>query len=310
MPNKNINSPHDKVFKAFLTTPQTARDFLDIYLPERFKSQCDLSTLELQPESFLEEDFQAYYSDVLYSLKTRAGKGYVYALVEHQSSLDENMAFRLINYTIKVMKRHLDSREKKLPLVVPLLFYHGKVSPYPYSMNWFDCFQEPDLAKQLYNQPFPLVDITVIPDNEIMGHKRVALLELVQKHIRIRDIMELTKPLVTLLLNGYTTEKQVKSLITYLIQQGETESVTTLLDTLANQVPEHEGTIMTIAEQLRQEGHQKGHQKGRQEGERQGRQKVARKMLASGLNLEMICEMTGLTESELEDRHLFLDDKM
>ncbi len=305
MTNKNINSPHDKIFKTFLTTPQTARDFLDIYLPERFKSQCDLSTLTLQSESFLDEHLQAYYSDVLYSLQTSSGKGYVYALIEHQSSPDKNMAFRLMYYAIKVMKHHLDSGKKQLPLVVPLLFYHGKVSPYPYSMNWFDCFQKSDFAKQLYTQPFPLIDVTVIPDKEIMKHKRIALLELVQKHIHIRDIMELVKPLVTLLLNGYTTEKQLKSLMTYLIQQGETKSVTTLLDTLANQVPEHEGTIMTIAEQLRQEGHQKG----RQEGERQGRQKVAQKMLASGLSLEVICEMTGLTESELEERHFFLDDQ-
>ncbi len=299
MTNKNITAPHDKVFKAFLAVPQTARDFLDIYLPESFKSQCDLSTLALQPESLLDDDLKARYSDILYSLQTMSGKGYVYCLIEHQSSPDENMAFRLMHYAIKVMQRHLDSKEKSLPLVVPMLFYHGKTSPYPYSMDWFDNFQDPTQARQLYNQPFQLIDLTVIPDEEIMNHKSVALLELVQKHIRVRDIMELIKPLVTLLLKRYTTEKQVKSLMKYLIQVGESKSVATLLDRLADQVPEYEGTIMTIAEQLRRQGEQRGMEQGLQQGLQQGRQEVARKMIASGLDAKMICEMTGLTKSEL-----------
>ncbi|EEP0947509.1 Rpn family recombination-promoting nuclease/putative transposase [Salmonella enterica] len=33
-------------------------------------------------------------------------------------------------------------------------------------------------------QRHPLVDMTVVPDDEIMRHRRVALLELIQKHIR------------------------------------------------------------------------------------------------------------------------------
>ncbi len=48
---------------------------------------------------------------------------------------------------------------------------------------------------------------------------------------------------------------------------------------------------MTIAEQLRRQGEQRGMELGRRE--------VARKMIASGLDAKMICEMTGLTKSEL-----------
>ncbi len=303
MSNKTVNSPHDKIFKTFLTVPQTAREFLDIYLPQSLKSQCDLSSLQLQPESLIEEDLQTRYSDVLYSLKTTSGQGYVYCLIEHQSSPDKNMAFRLMQYAIKVMQRHLESgKEKTLPLVVPMLFYHGKRSPYPYSMDWFDCFQQATLARQLYSQPFLLTDITVIPDEEIMNHKGVALLELVQKHIRVRDVMELVDTLVTLLLKGYTTEKQTKGLMEYLIQTGETESVSELLNNLSNQVPEHEGMIMTIAEQLQRQGEERGVERGLQQGLLQGRQEtqqIIQKMLESGLDAVTICELTGLTESKL-----------
>ncbi len=56
--------------------------------------------------------------------------GYVYALIEHQSSPDKHMAFRLMRYAIDAMQHHLDAGHDKLPLVIPMLFYHGMVTPY------------------------------------------------------------------------------------------------------------------------------------------------------------------------------------
>ena len=199
MKKKAAPTPHDAVFKQFLTHPETARDFLDIHLPRALHKICDLNTLRLESGSFIEETMRAYYSDILYSLTTRAGTGYIYALIEHQSSPDRHMAFRLMRYAIAAMQRHLDAGHDELPLVIPVLFYHGLVSPWPYSMRWLDDFTLPSLAEWFYNSPFPLVDITVIPDSEIMQHRRVSLLELLQKHIRLRDLNELTDKLIILI---------------------------------------------------------------------------------------------------------------
>lgn len=87
---------------------------------------CDLSTLKLESGSFVEDDLRQYFSDVLYSLKTTAGDGYIHVLVEHQSTPDKHMAFRLIRYAVAAMQRHLEAGHKKLPLVIPVLFYTGK----------------------------------------------------------------------------------------------------------------------------------------------------------------------------------------
>lgn len=298
---------HDAVFKQFLTHPETARDFLDIHLPTALRKLCDLNTLQLASGSFIEDDLRPYYSDVLYSLKAGNGDGYVYCLIEHQSTPDKHMAFRLMRYAIAAMQRHLDAGHKTLPLVIPVLFYQGKVSPYPYSMSWLDEFETPQYARTLYGENFPLVDITIIPDDEIMQHRRMAILELLQKHIRQRDLTELLDQLTTLLLGGNTTQEQLISVINYMLQAGESRDPAALINTLASRVPQHEETLMTIAEQLRLEGEQRGiqkglqlgEQKGRQEGERQAALKIARTMLASGLDRAMVMQMTGLTEAEL-----------
>ncbi|PMM48761.1 Rpn family recombination-promoting nuclease/putative transposase, partial [Vibrio splendidus] len=263
---KTTPTPHDALFKQFMTHPETAQDLLDIHLPTELRDICDLTTLKLESGSFIEESLRPYYSDVLYSLKTSQGEGYVYALIEHQSRPDKHMAFRLMRYAIAAMQQHIEAGHNHLPLVIPLQFYHGKVSPYPYEMNWLKGFANPEQAKGLYTQDFPLVDVTVISDDDIMQHRRIALLELVQKHARHRDIMDFLEPLVTLLLTDYTTDKQVQSLMSYLLQVGETNNLEALITSLASSVPKHEETLMTIAEQLRQQGEQRGELRGRQEG--------------------------------------------
>ncbi|WP_188052760.1 Rpn family recombination-promoting nuclease/putative transposase [Vibrio harveyi] len=307
MQMKTPTSIHDGLFKSFLTVPETAKDFLNIHLPEHIKQICNLDTLQLQSGSFLEGELVPYYSDVLYSMETESGVGYVYALIEHQSSPDKHMGFRMMRYAIAAMKQHLDAGNNTLPLVVPLLFYHGKTSPYPYSTNWLDEFENPEIAKALYSQDFPLVDVTVIPDDEIIQHKRVALLELVQKHVRQRDLLDFTDTLVTLLLERLITTNQLDSLVEYLLRVGETSDLEGLMRTLAQQVPEHEERFMTVAEQLEARGREQGLEQGRQEGEAFGRQEgqqeakltIAKRMLAAGLDKSLISETTGLSEKEL-----------
>ncbi|WP_154930273.1 Rpn family recombination-promoting nuclease/putative transposase [Klebsiella grimontii] len=105
-------TPHDAIFRQMLTQKEVARDFLQLYLPAPFLSICDLNTLQLASGSFIEEDLRSSDSDILYSLQTRHGAGYIYALIEHQSSPDKLMAFRLIRYMLQA-----GSTEKPGPLI-------------------------------------------------------------------------------------------------------------------------------------------------------------------------------------------------
>ncbi|MEX2942815.1 Rpn family recombination-promoting nuclease/putative transposase [Serratia fonticola] len=300
----NTPTPHDATFRQFLTQPEVARDFMELHLPAELRAICDLNTLKLESGSFVEDNLRQYFSDVLYSLKTTAGDdGYVHVLIEHQSTPDQHMAFRLIRYAVAAMQRHLEAGHKKLPLVIPMLFYTGKRSPYPYSTRWLDEFANPELAGKLYSTAFPLVDVTVIPDDEIAGHRSMAALTLLQKHIHHRDLAELVDRLAPILLAGYLSSSQVVSLVHYIVQAGETSDAEAFVRQLAQRVPQHGDTLMTIAQQLEQKGIEKGIQLGRQEGHSEGERdatlKIARTMLQNGLDRNTVMKMTGLTEDEL-----------
>ncbi|NCG51454.1 Rpn family recombination-promoting nuclease/putative transposase [Serratia fonticola] len=299
---KTTPTLHDAVFKQFLTHPDTARDFLELHLPPALLQFCDLNTLKLESGSFIESGLRAYYSDVLYSLHTEQGDGYVYVLLEHQSSPDKHMAFRLVRYAIAAMHRHLEAGHDQLPLVIPMLFYHGQVTPYPYTMSWLEEFSEPELARQLYAGHFPLVDVTVIPDDDIMQHRRMAILELLQKHVRLRDLAELKEQLVTLLLAGYTTKEQLISLINYMLQVGSTTEPGVLIHELARRAPQHEEELMTIAEYLKQQGIEIGIEIGIEKGIEKGREavlKIASSMLADGFDRAQVMKLTGLSADDL-----------
>ena len=304
MAKGTTSTPHDAVFKQFLTQADTARDFLAIHLPPALRQRCDLDTLQLESASFIEESLRAWYSDVLWSLKTASGEGYIYVVIEHQSSPDAQMAFRLMRYAIAAMQRHLDKGHTQLPLVIPLLFYHGRVSPWPYPMCWLAGFADPDVARRIYGDDFPLIDITTTPDDEIMRHRRVAMLELLQKHIRQRDMMDLHEQLVSLLALGYTSRRQLKTLLHYLLQAGNAADPVAFLRHLAQNVPRrpHKETLMNIAQFLEQRGHQQGLKQGLQQGieqgieqgEQQTAERIARAMLANGLDLSLVAKLTGL----------------
>ena len=290
------STPHDAVFKQFMSHPETARDFLEIHLPGHLLALCDLTTLHLESGTFIEENLQARHSDVLWSLQTRHGVGYVYALLEHQSTPDKQMTLRLMRYALAAMQRHLDAGNDKLPLVIPVLFYHGAVTPYPYSMCWLEAFEDPALAQKLYTGDFPLVDVTVIPDDRILTHRRVAILEFLQKHIRARDLMTFHEHLASLLVQGYTTGQQLRTVIHYILQAGNTADHGALIRLLAKKAPQHKEILMTIAEKLREEGHGEGLLKGRMEAT----MRIAQAMLNSGLERAQIMQLTGLSEEALD----------
>ena len=289
------STPHDAVFKSFLRHPDTARDFIDIHLPAPLRKLCDLTTLKLEPNSFIDEDLRQYYSDLLWSVKTQEGAGYIYVVTEHQSKPEELMAFRMMRYSIAAMQNHLDAGYKELPLVIPMLFYHGCRSPYPYSLCWLDEFAEPAIARKIYSSAFPLVDITVVPDDEIMQHRKMALLELIQKHIRQRDLLGLVDQIVSLLVTGNTNDRQLKALFNYVLQTGDAQRFRAFIGEITERAPQEKEKLMTIADRLREEGRNDGLILGK----REEALRIAQEMLERGLDRELVLMVTRLSPDDL-----------
>lgn len=172
-------------------------------------------------------------------------------------------------------------------------------------------FDDPALAGLLYNAAFPIVDVTVIPDEQILEHRRVALLELLQKHIRQRDLSLVLDKLVTTLSLGYTTAQQLHTAMHYLISTGNTPAPVDFLRQLALRTPQHKDTLMTIAEHLEELGRRKGFRQGKKEGldvglkegHKEGQKaealRIANHMLSSGFDKALVLQITGLSDEDV-----------
>ena len=124
---KEIHCIHDRTFKNAMSHISVARDFFDHYLPTAIRDIIDFDTLDPQPNSYIDKELDELRSDVLFAVNIADHSGYLYLLCEHQSDLDPLMPFRLWGYMIKIWEEHLKkTKDKKLPLIFPMVFYHGK----------------------------------------------------------------------------------------------------------------------------------------------------------------------------------------
>ena len=294
---------HDELSKAFLTDIESAKSFLELYLNPKVIRQCDLASLSIEPSSYLDNELRKKYSDVVYKLdlKDKTSCAYVYVLIEHQSSAQKLMPLRILKYQLEIIQTHVAKYkiDGNLPLVVPLVFYNGNESPYPYSTDIVDLFANKDLISEIGIGKFGLIDLTVTHEDEILKHKQLALLEMCLKHINARDFNAVIDFIVNACIvanKDKISKKLFDSALSYLMNAKERKELNPLFIKLIDNLHECEVDIMTYAEELKLEGMQQGIEKGIQ----QNQQQMVLEMIKEGLAISTIEKISHLNKKEIE----------
>ncbi|ARD87033.1 transposase (plasmid) [Rickettsia bellii] len=304
---------HDELFKKVMSEPVAAREFLEHYLPVSFKNKINLNSVKIEKESFVTEDLRKRLSDVVYSvaLKNDNDKAYVYVLIEHQSSSDYWIAFRLWQYMLLLCERHKEnSKEKtKLPLICPIVVYAND-KPYNAPRSFWEFFEDSKTAKALMSDEYLLVDLQKQSDDEIEKKKHLGMMEYMLKHIKARDILNLWQTLLERFESIIEIDKNngyiyIKWLLWYSDAKIPEDKQAELVSIIAKHLnkADQEGLMKTIADKYIDEGIAQGMQigeaKGMQIGEARGKYEVAKNMLAAGSDISFISKVTGLSISEI-----------
>lgn len=121
-------SPHDALVKAIFARPEHAEGELRRLLPADLVARIDWPALALCSGSYVDEALRGSHSDILFSA-TCDGKTPVllYLLLEHQSTDDPLMAYRLLRYMVRIWDEHLRDHPgaAKLPAILPLVLHHS-----------------------------------------------------------------------------------------------------------------------------------------------------------------------------------------
>ena len=283
-----IQNPHDKFFKETFSNVEVARDFIKNYLPESILKIIDLETLELQKDSFINEELQEVFSDMLFQVAINKQEGYVYFLFEHKSYPSKGVAFQLLNYMVRIWEQKIKKElDQKIPVVIPLVVYHGKdkwkiKTSLGEMIRGYEELPE-DVRRFIPNYQYLLYDLSTFSDQEIKGEARLRILLSVFRDIFKNNSDDLLKVVfnATLALDELEDQETgieyFETFMRYVFNAGPQltkDELVKMIHQIDVNYPKGSEMTMTLAEVLRKEGYEDGIEQGREEGIEKGETKA------------------------------------
>ena len=294
----DLHHPHDSFFRQSLANLQVAKDLLQAHLSPELIKRIDWDTVKLTNKSYVTQELNQLHSDVVYSCQIDGKAAYIYCLIEHQSKAEPLLPFRILEYNVRMLREHLSQGNSQLPVVVNLVLYSGKKSPYPYSVDIYDCFEDPVLARAMMFKPLDLIDLGQLREEELLQHGTADLLELLLKQSHKRTFLSWMKAHPELMIKLLKRYYGVSGIV-YILGVEHKHSAEELIEALAKIQPNKKEDIMTAAQQLMQQGRQEGMQEGMQQGEHNKALGIARNLLRKNMDVSFITETTGLDKKTI-----------
>ena len=321
MANDDLAQPHDNLFRAVFGEPAEAVGLLRAHLPPAIANGLQWSTLAAENSSFIAPDLRATESDLLYSIRRRAGgaPAWLYVLLEHQSTVrrrDRWMRLRLLQYCCRIWGR--DRRrypgETELRPIVPMVFYLGS-GRWRYATEFSELFpREVRGWRWLPSFEHVLIDHSETEPEGVRGKLKGRLAQLMMLAVYRAAVawpaLERALPLLAELARRGGGEQSM--FVWYVLATQREPLRGRFAKELQRQIPGPEGDIMNYVEEIKQqgrlegrqegrlEGRQEGELKGRQEGELKGRQEgrleTIEGLLRAGIGWPVILSATGIDE--------------
>ena len=267
----------------------------------------DAKTTEIQPVMLERVLYMKYYNDIAMLID-----GKIVILIEHQSTINQNMPFRFLEYIARIYEKITTKDEKfgrklvKLPIPEFYVFYNGK-DDYPTEsiMKLSDAFIQFDgdseLKNQLENANYPLeisvkvININVDKENPILKHCET----LKQYSEFIEQVRSNIENAVPEPFTAAIKEAIKKGFLSDYLNRKSTEVQNMLLaeydyDTdIAVQRKEAFEDGIAIGEKV-------GEERGISMGVQQAKLETAKSMKLENMSISMISHFTGLTPDEIE----------
>ncbi|MDD5090532.1 MAG: Rpn family recombination-promoting nuclease/putative transposase [Candidatus Wallbacteria bacterium] len=293
---------HDRGYKTLFSHPRMVEDLFRAFVKEPFVAELDFSTLKKLPTSFVTEEFRKRESDIIWHVDFKGKPAYIYLLIEFQSTGDRFMAVRMLSY-ITLLYLDLIKKKKfeKLPAVFPLMLYNGE-----------ERWQAPQEITALIDSPhkalvpyLPRFKYYKIAENEFPKIELRKLNNLAAQlfHIEMSDLSELDRAIgriIDVLKKNIPKELQ-RDFGLWLrakLRTKDRDLEITELNKLEVK-PMLEKTMEKFEQECIKKGRLEGKLEGKLEGERKAKLELAKKLLASGVDPEIIAKASGLSVAKI-----------
>ncbi len=302
MPSK-IPNVHDKFLKELLADREVAIDFLKELLPDDLLAQIKPETLQAEQTSYLSEELEESFADIVWRIETHTRPLKVCLLLEHKSYKDPKVVFQILEY-LALGYRKQSKEAKDMELIVPILYYHAKAKwRFKSFGSYFSDYSESLLA-YLPSYDSEFIDLGKLSTEHLLNLRNGMLSSalMIQRHYF--DNEKLTANIANILrsLGPYLEKNLSNTIFVYLLQYIELNKV--ILTKELEEIPsEINNKFMSTYDQLINEGMalgiQKGIEQGIEKGIEQGIEKGIVKTILNafdnGIALETIRVITGET---------------
>jgi predicted transposase YdaD len=260
-PESPLHQPHDKLVKSTFSDPDNARAFLQANLPRKLARRIDWSTLSLASGSFIDPEFAAASSDLLFTAQIDGQPAFLYILFEHQNKEEPLIGLRLLTYMVRIWSDHLRNNpgSTKLPPILPLVLAQDN-KPWKSSTRFADLIDIPEgggeeLKKHIPDFEFQLVELYRMPFEKILGTPMGILTLRALKAEKLQALLE--DPVWDESLLIQLPSVSFEMLMRYIFDRDlDKPAFRRKLKTLRNS--KLSKNAMSLAEQFRQEGRQEG----------------------------------------------------
>ena len=107
---------HDNLVKVVFSNPDNAKALFKKMLPPKLVELIDLSTIEEEDKSFIDQGLQTAFADLVFRCKFKGSVDYIALLFEHQSYSDKLVNFQLIKYMNNIWTYQISKGEDPTPI--------------------------------------------------------------------------------------------------------------------------------------------------------------------------------------------------
>ncbi len=306
--SNDLNNPHDKFFKGAVGMIAVARPMLEKYLPADLLDKLDLDTLQIDPNSYINDELKETFSDIVWScqLKNSHKKRKIAFLFEHKSYKPDYPHFQLIDYQRNSWKMQIAEGLKPVP-ILPIIFYHGLEK---WIVQPFDSYFGEVEAEMLQFLPcfnYILINLQDYSEEQIRSINDILLQKTLLGFKFYKDKNYLNDHIVELLFMGYgklkneNTYSFIRIFAVYLTAVSNMNRNEIILKSkkMGNNMESEDFDIIealkeAFREDAREEGLEEGLEKGLFLGIEKGKKIAIYEASMRGHSLELLSNVFGL----------------
>ncbi len=298
--SNSIHNKHDKTYRNILGNKNYATYIINkaLSLTKPIKAK----EIEKYTNRYITNEYTDKETDIVYRMKNKD----IYFLIEHQSSVDYSISFRLEEYKLEIMKSAIDkekvkTKEYEIPTVIPIVLYTGREKwTVERKLNKVQDERLENIDLIQYN----LIDINKYQKEELL--KSNNLVDKVFLMEKAKNGEELTNVLPVIV--KQVTKKEDKNNLISIIRVMLKEKIgQEKLEKLIKEMKGGDEDMLACVEMIREENkkiREEGIKEGKTQGIAQERRSIISVMLKKGMSLEEIREITKATKKEIEEARL------